>query len=71
MDVSERFSFVRKNSKRFLFSYLTLVIKRGDWGEVSRVRKKLESLLLKESMGVIVHSRHKEHVETEKASLFS
>ena len=70
MDVSERFSFVRKNSKRFLFSYLTLVIKRGDWGEVSRVRKKLESLLLKESMGVIVRSRHKEHVETEKASLF-
>ena len=44
MGVSERLAFVRKNTKRFLFSYLTLVIKRGNWGEVARVRKKIVKL---------------------------
>ena len=57
MGVSERMAFVRKNTKRFLFSYLSLVIKRGNWGEVVRVRKKIEKLLCKESMGFIVRSR--------------
>ena len=60
MGVSERLAFVRKNTKRFLFSYLTLVIKRGNWGEVARVRKKIEKLLRKESMGFIVRSRFSE-----------
>ena len=57
MRVSERLAFVRKNTKQFLFSYLTLVINRGDWGEVARVRKKIEKLLRKESMGFIVRSQ--------------
>ena len=70
MDVSERLAFVRKNTKRFLFSYLTLAIRRGDWGEVARVRGKLRKLLWNESMGFIVRSRHKENLETEKSSLF-
>ena len=70
MDVSERLAFVRKNTKRFLFSYLTLVIRRGDWGEVARVRGKLRKMLWRESMGFIVRSRHKENLETEKSSLF-
>ena len=70
MDVSERLSYVKKNKKRFLFSYLTRVIKKGDWNEVTRVRKKIETLLWKESMGFIVRSRHKENLEAEKSSLF-
>ena len=70
MGVSERLAFVRKNTKRFLFSYLTLVIKRGNWGEVARVRKKIEKLLRKESMGFIVRSRFSETIESEKSSLF-
>ena len=70
MDVSERLSYVKKNTKRFLFSYLTRVIKNGDWNEVTRVRKKIENLLWKESMGFIVRSRHKENLEAEKSSLF-
>ena len=70
MDVSERLAFVRKNTKRFLFSYLTLVIRRGDWKEVARVRRKLKKLLWKESMGFVVRSRHKENIEAEKSSLF-
>ena len=70
MDISERLSFVRKNTKRFLFSYLTLVIRKGEWKEVSRVRKKLRRLLMKESMGFVVRSRHGQHLDSEKGSLY-
>ena len=70
MDVSERLAYVRKNTKSFLFSYLGLVIRRGNWREVSRVRKQIRSLLEKESMGFVVRSRYKENIESEKASLF-
>ena len=70
IDVSERLSFVRKNTKRFLFSYLTLVTKKGNWNEVVRVREDLKRKLLKESMGFVIRSRHKENLEDEKSSLF-
>ena len=70
IDVSERLSFVRKNTKRFLFSYLTLVTKKGNWKEVIRVKEKLKKLLWKESMGFVIRSRYKENLEAEKLSLF-
>ena len=70
MDVSERLAYVRKNTKMYLFSYLGLVIRKGNWREVARVRKQLSSILEKESMGFVVRSRYKEHIESEKASLF-
>ena len=70
MGVSQRLAFVRKNTKRFLFSYLTLVIKRGNWKEVVRVRKEIRKLLYKESMGFMIRSRFGETIETEKSSLF-
>ena len=70
MDVSERLSYVRKNTKKYLFSYLSLVTKKGKWKEVTRVRKQIKSMLEKESMGFVVRSRFKEHLESEKASLF-
>ena len=70
MGVSERLGFVRKNTKRFLFSYLTLVTKKGNWKEVVRVKGKIRGLLYKESMGFIVRSRFSETIETEKSSLF-
>ena len=59
-----------QNTKRFLFSYLTLVIKRGNWKEVVRIRKKVKKLLYKESMGFVIRSRFAETLETEKSSLF-
>ena len=70
ISVSERLSYVRKNTKRFLFSYLTLVTRKGNWGEVARVRKELKNLLMRESMGIVVRSRFKENIETENASLY-
>ena len=70
MGVSQRLAFVRKNTKSVLFSYLNLVIKRGNWKEVARVRRKLKKLLCKESMGFIVRSRFSETIESEKSSLF-
>ena len=54
-----------QNTKRFLFSYLTLVIKRGNWKEVVRIRKKVKKLLYKESMGFVIRSRFAETLETE------
>ena len=54
----------------YLFSYLGLVIRRGNWKEVSRVRKQLKTMLEKESMGFVVRSRHRESIESEKASLY-
>ena len=68
--VSERLAFVRKNTRRFLFSYLGLVIRKGNWKEVARVRKKIKTMLEKESMGFVVRSRFKEHLESEKSSLY-
>ena len=75
MEVSERLAFVRKNTKRFLFAYLTLVTKRGNWKEVVRVKREIKNLLCKnllckESMGFIIRSRFSETLETEKSSLF-
>ena len=54
----------------YLFSYLSLVTRKGNWKEVARVRKQLRTLLQKESMGFTVRSRYKENLESESASLF-
>ena len=70
MDVSERLSYIRKNTKMYLFSYLGLVIRKGNWKEVARVRKEIKTMLEKESMGFVVRSRYKESIESEKASVF-
>ena len=70
MDVSERLSYVRKNTKQFLFSYLSLVTRKGNWKEVARVRRQIKTMLEKESMGFVVRSRFNENLESEKASLF-
>ena len=70
MGVSERLAYVRKNTRQFLFSYLGKVIQKGNWKEVARVRKKIKSMLEKESMGFVVRSRFQENLESEKSSLF-
>ena len=70
MDVSERLAYVRKNTKMFLFSYLGKVIRKGNWKEVARVRKQIQGILDKESLGFVVRSRYKETIESEKPSLF-
>ena len=68
--VSERLAYKNKNTRRFLFSYLSLVIRRGNWKEVTRVRLKLQKLLEKESMGFVIRSRYRENLQSEKSSLF-
>ena len=58
-------------SERFAYYYrITKVIRKGNWKEVSRVRKKIKTMLEKESMGFIIRSRFQENNESEKASLF-
>ena len=71
MGVSERLTYIKKNTKSFLFSYLGLVTRKGNWKEVARVRKEIKTMLEKESMGFVVRSRYKENIESEKASLFN
>ena len=70
MGVSIRLAYVRRDTKKFLFSYLNIVLKKGDWGEVARVRQQLKGILQQECMGFVVRSRYKENLETEMASLF-
>ena len=68
--VSSHLADVRKDTKKYLFSYLNVVLKQGDWGEVARVRQQLKEILQQETMGFVVRSRYKENLETEVASLF-
>ena len=46
------------------------MIRKGNWKEVARIRKKIKSMLEKESMGFVIRSRFQENLESEKSSLF-
>ena len=68
--VSSLLADVRKNTKQYLFAYLNVVLRKGDWEEVVRVRQQLKEILQLETMGFVVRSRFNENAETEQASLF-
>ena len=70
MGVSTHLAHVRKDTKKYLFSYLNLVLRQGNWEEVARIRQQLKEILQQETMGFVVRSRFKENLETEQASLF-
>ena len=70
MGVSSRLAKVRRDTKKYLFSYLSVVLNLRDWGEVTRVRQQLKEILQQETMGFSIRSRFKENSETEQASLF-
>ena len=70
MGVSGHLARIRRDTKKYLFSYLNLVMHAGNWSEVARVRQQLKEILLQETMGFSIRSRFKENAETEKASLF-
>ena len=70
MGVSSKLAIIRRDTKKYLFAYLNIVLKQGDWAEVARIRQQLKAILLQESMGFVVRSRYKENLETEMASLF-
>ena len=60
----------RDHSKRFLLSYLKLVLAEKNWEEFARVRGKLDTMLKADAMGIVIRSRFKQNSEDEKASLF-
>ena len=60
----------RDHSKKFLLSYLKLVLAEKNWEEDARVREKLDTMLKADAMGVVIRSRFKQNSEEEKASLF-
>ena len=60
----------RNQTKHYLLSYLKLVLADKDWGEVARVKGKLDSLLKADALGVVVRSRFQQNSENERASLF-
>ena len=70
MGVSTHLADIRRDTKKFLFSYLNVALKMRDWKEVARVRQEINTILLQESMGFVVRSRFNENSETEVASLF-
>ena len=60
----------RADNKRFLLSYLKLVLAEKNWEEVARVKEKLDTMLKADAMGVVIRSRFKQNSEDEKASLY-
>ena len=60
----------RDNTKKFLLSYLKLVLAKKNWEEVARVKEKLGTMLKEDALGVIIRSRFKQNSEDEKASLY-
>ena len=60
----------RDNTKKFLLSYLKLVLAEKNWEEVARVKEKLSTMLKEDALGVVIRSRFKQNSEDEKASLY-
>ena len=67
---STRRSNRRKDTKRFWFAYLKIVLNEKKWEEVTRVKEKLTSLLEEDSIGYIIRSRFKNNAASEVASLY-
>ena len=70
MGVSTHLAEIKRDTKKYLFSYLNVALKLKDWSEVARVREEIKTILLQESMGFVVRSRFNENSEAEVASLF-
>ena len=70
MGVSTFLSDIINDTKKYIFSYLNVVLRNREWKEVARVRQEITEILQHEAMGFIVRSRYKENSETEVASLF-
>ena len=51
-------------------AYLKLSTEGKDWQEVTRVKEKLNLMIMEDAMGIVVRSRFKQNVQFEKASLF-
>ena len=60
----------RKDTKKFLFAYLKIVLKLKNWKEVTRVKDKLSNLLDEDSYGYVIRSRFKNNASDEMASLY-
>ena len=67
---SSRRSKRRKDSKRFWFAYLKVVLQSKNWEEIARVKTKLSDMLLEDSVGYVVRSRFGNNASDEVASLF-
>ena len=62
--------FQRNNTKKFLLSYLKLVLARKNWNEVARVKEQLDTMFKADAMGIVIRSRFKQNAEDERASLY-
>ena len=60
----------RSQTKKFLLSYLKLVLVKKDWDEVARVKEKLNGMMKADAMGFVVRSRFKQNAEEEQASVY-
>ena len=67
---SSRRSKRRKDSKKFWFAYLKIVLQSKNWEEVARVKDKLGNMLKEDSVGYVIRSRFKNNASNENASLF-
>ena len=56
MAVSTFLSDIRNDTKKYIFSYLNVVLRKREWKEVARVRQEITEILQHEAMGFIVRS---------------
>ena len=62
--------YQRNNTKKFLLSYLKLVLAKKNWDEVARIKEKLDIMIKADAMGFVVRSRYNQNAEGERASLY-
>ena len=67
---SERRSCRRRDTKKFWFAYLRTALFARNWKEVSRIKERIDTILLEDASGYIIRSRFKNNAANEAASLY-
>ena len=60
----------RNQTKQLWLNSMKLMMEENNWDEVIRLKERLNTMLLEDLMGVKIRSRHKQDLESERASLF-
>ena len=67
---SKRRSIRRKDTRKFWFAYLKTSLNARNWKEVTRIKEKINNMLLQDASGYVIRSRFKNHASNEAASLY-
>ena len=60
----------RNETYKFLLSYLKIVLADNNWEEIVRVKEKLHSMVIQDSLGIVIRSRNQQNAEEERGSIY-